>query len=279
MLKIHRQLLITCFACLALLIVACSVRAQSFALNGAGLTLQRNEVLPPVPLRGYGPIAADNAQYVTASGSQVAVVSISCVDVNHARVMLAKYASDLHCLGADILDWAVEDHFWQSHSLYDMATMDQTDKPPVGPMANAWIELVPTPSVTQDLSGSWSPSGDGLTYATPIPVPGPTTANFLQRKFTPDPKGAGDNACLYIDSPGILMTVAGVIINGRFLAHNGLRGTEFLLNLTPWLRRNAPNTIIIVRSGYPLKTVELRYYASGAYPETPLRKLVGCRSA
>ncbi len=172
---------------------------------------------------------------------------------------------------------------WESHSLYDMATLDltdrlvpgphtlaivnETDKPPVGPLVNSWVEFVPTPARTQDLSGQWSPSKDGLVYAAPIPVPGAATARFLRRTFTPDPQG--DDAFLYVESPGILMTVDGVLINDRFLPHNGPRGTEFLLNITPWLRRGAENTITIVGSGYPLKTVELRYYA----PKTEKEKL------
>lgn len=170
---------------------------------------------------------------------------------------------------------------WESRSLYDMATMDltdrlppgphtlaivdQTDKPPVGPLAPSWIEFVPTPARTQDLSGPWAPSPDGLAYAAPIAVPGAATARFLQRTFTPDPQGDGSDAYLYVESPGILMTVAGVLVNDRFLPHNGPRGTEFLLNVTPWLRRGRENTITIIGSGYPLRTVELRFYAPGAY--------------
>lgn len=171
---------------------------------------------------------------------------------------------------------------WQSGSLYAMATLDltdkltpgphtlavvdQTDKPPVGPQVESWVEFLPTPSVTQDLSGSWAPSGDGLTYAAPIPVPGAATAGFLQRTFTTDPRGNNDDVFVYFESPGDLITVAGVLINGHFLAHQGPRGAQFQLNLTPWLHRDAPNTITIVHSNYPLKTVELRYYAPGAYP-------------
>ena len=168
---------------------------------------------------------------------------------------------------------------WSSHSLYDMATMDvtdkftpgphtlamvnRTDKPPVGPLQNSWIEFVPTPGLTQDLSGPWATSKDGLVYDAPIAVPGTSNAHFLQRTMTPDPKGDGDDAYLYVESPGILMGVQGVLVNDRFLPHNGQRGTEFLLNVTPWLRRGAANTITIIGSNYPLKTVEMRYYAPG----------------
>lgn len=49
----------------------------------------------------------------------------------------------------------------------------------------------------------------------------------------------------------------------RLFNDRGPRGTEFLLNLTPWLRRGAENTITIIGSNYPLKAVEMRYYAPG----------------
>ena len=171
---------------------------------------------------------------------------------------------------------------WQAHSLYDMATMDltgklspgphtlaivdQTDKPPAGPLVDSWIEFVPNSEITQDLSGQWAPSKDGLVYNDPIAVPGTTTAGFLQRTFTPDPRGDNDSVYCYLESPGILMTVSGVIVNDRYLPHNGPRGTEVSINVTPWLNRGVPNTITIVGSGYPLKTVELRYYAPGKTP-------------
>ncbi len=149
---------------------------------------------------------------------------------------------------------------------HTLAIVDQTDKPPVGPQVDSWVEFIPAPSVTQDLAGQWAQSGDGLTYAAPIPVPGAATAGFLQRTFTTDPKGAGDNAFVYVEGTGNLITIDGVIVNGHFLGHNGPRGAVFQINLTPWLHRDAPNTITIVHSNYPLKTVELRYYAPGAYP-------------
>lgn len=171
---------------------------------------------------------------------------------------------------------------WQSNSLYDMPGMDvtdkmtpgshtlsivaQTDKPPVGVLVDSWIEFVPTPSVTQDLSGQWATSGDGLVYGASIPVPGPASAGFLQRTFTPDPKGERDNAFLYLEVPGNFIGVSGVIINGHYLAHNGPRGSQFQLNLTPWLHHNAQNTLTIIHPNASLKTVELRYYAPGAYP-------------
>ncbi|MGI4789476.1 MAG: beta-galactosidase [Janthinobacterium lividum] len=172
--------------------------------------------------------------------------------------------------------------FWQSNSLYDMpaqdvtnkmppgqhtlAIVDQVDKPPVGALVDSWIEFVPPPNITQDLSGQWTPSTDGLTYTAPISVPGPVTAAFLQRTFMTDPRGAKNDVFVYFESPGNLITVEGVLINRHFLAHNGPRGAQFQLNLTPWLHRDAPNSITIIHSNYPLKTVELRYYAPGAYP-------------
>jgi len=170
---------------------------------------------------------------------------------------------------------------WQSGNLYAMATMDltdkltpgphtlavvdQTDKPPVGPQVDSWVEFIPAPSVTQDLSGQWAQSSDGLTYAAPVQVPG-SNPPFLQRTFTTDPKGAGDNVFVYVEGAGNLITVDGVIVNGHFLGHDAPRGAVFQINLTPWLHRDAPNTITLVHSWQPLKTVELRYYAPGAYP-------------
>ena len=94
----NRHFLTAC-ACLAALAFPAAGRAQSFALAVKGWTLQHNELLPPVTLRGYGAVAADDARYAAPSGGRVSVLTVSCADVGHARLMLAKYASDLHCLG------------------------------------------------------------------------------------------------------------------------------------------------------------------------------------
>ena len=103
-------------------------------------------------------------------------------------------------------------------------------------------------------------------YGAPVQVPGPDRANFLKRTFTPDPKGASDNVFLYFEVPGNYISVSGVLINNHYLAHNGPRGSQFQLNLTPWVRRGSENTLTLIHAGATLKTIELRYYALGKYP-------------
>ena len=69
----HLHYLFLACAFFAALTLPHPAKAQSFTLNSAGFSLQQNELLPPISLRGYGKVAADNALYVKLIPAAVSV--------------------------------------------------------------------------------------------------------------------------------------------------------------------------------------------------------------
>ncbi|HEY3397640.1 MAG TPA: hypothetical protein VGM19_08280 [Armatimonadota bacterium] len=62
---------------------------------GAGYTQVRREAIPVQKLRGYGELSGDFVLYQSAAG-QVSALAIQCADVSKAKIVHAKYLSDLH---------------------------------------------------------------------------------------------------------------------------------------------------------------------------------------
>ncbi len=64
----------------------------------AGLTEARRVSLPGMPLRGYGELAGDFVLYDTQSGAKCSLLAIQCENEEKAKIVHAKYLSDLHAL-------------------------------------------------------------------------------------------------------------------------------------------------------------------------------------
>ena len=64
-----------------------------------GFTRAASEALPAVPLRGYGSLAGQYAQFTAPSGGKCSLLVITCPDAARAGITLAKYLSDTACLG------------------------------------------------------------------------------------------------------------------------------------------------------------------------------------
>ncbi|MFA6291484.1 MAG: hypothetical protein WC637_06860, partial [Victivallales bacterium] len=64
----------------------------------AGMSELRKTALPSMPLRGYGSLSGDSVIYVNSSGAQSSLLFIQCEDEGKAKIVHAKYLSDLHAL-------------------------------------------------------------------------------------------------------------------------------------------------------------------------------------
>jgi len=62
------------------------------------MAAERNADFPPVKLRGYGTLSGQFTNVTTADGSQAAVLTIKCDSEDKAKLLHAKYISDLQVL-------------------------------------------------------------------------------------------------------------------------------------------------------------------------------------
>jgi len=127
-----------------------------------------------------------------------------------------------------------------------------------GIIGNVWLEHIPDPSFRQSLAGDWNG----------VQLPGTTTipADQIKREFTPDPARKALRAMLYIDTEKNI--VDGIYLNGR-LMNRDFAGMHCLVDLTPYLRWDQPNSLTLI-SMYPsqptfVKTIEIRYYKPGTF--------------
>ncbi|HEY3417430.1 MAG TPA: hypothetical protein VGM23_11155, partial [Armatimonadota bacterium] len=139
-----------------------------------------------------------------------------------------------------------------------------------GLQGNSWLYYRPKAQATQDLSGKWAMSDDGLTYKpTPATLPGAWDGLMAGRMVTVDRAQSKRNVVLHLESD-IRSGLTGVIINGHWLMrHHHDIGWRTDLNITPWIKFGAPNEIIIKRAGSGktnLKVVRLDFYTPGVYP-------------
>ncbi len=134
----------------------------------------------------------------------------------------------------------------------------------VGVRGPAWIAYHPAPAATQDLSGSWQTSPDGLTYPSTSILPG-KVEKIDRRIVKIDAAQAERTVVVHAVSDNSL---EGVIINGRFVTrfHHDL-GPEINLNITPWVKFGQDNEVILIGRGPgTLKEVSLEFHNRGTYP-------------
>jgi hypothetical protein len=139
-----------------------------------------------------------------------------------------------------------------------------------GLRGESWLSFEPTAPAKIDLAGKWSPSADGLAYASPISLPGNYNTQFMKRTFTVDEKYRGQNAVLIVDADPALIAV---LINGKLMRrHHHMIGTRGSLNLTPYIHFGGENEIQLVRwNGSGSGTVHqvfMGFYPANGYPQT-----------
>ncbi|HEY3397884.1 MAG TPA: hypothetical protein VGM19_09540 [Armatimonadota bacterium] len=158
---------------------------------GAGYTQVRQEAIPARKLRGFGELAGDFVVYQSAAG-QGSLLAISCADVAKAKIVHAKYLSDLHLVLAvqdetvsvgtvavpavDVPDQGMIAAFRQGAVVYIAAGTDRTQLAALlGAVPLAGAELTPTGEVPLYLD-SWDRHGFTFyyysTFGTPPPKPG-----------------------------------------------------------------------------------------------------------
>ena len=126
-----------------------------------------------------------------------------------------------------------------------------------GIIGNVWLEHIPDPPARQSLGGDWNG----------VQVPG-TTKPFdqLTREFSPDPAMKSKRAMLYVETADNI--IPSMFLNGR-LMNRDFAGTHCFVDITPYLRRDKPNTLSlnIMYPQHPtvVKTVEIRYYQPDAF--------------
>lgn len=139
-----------------------------------------------------------------------------------------------------------------------------------GLRGECWLSYEPAAPAKIDLAGKWSPSADGLTYTSPISLPGNFKTQFMKRSFTVDEKYRGQNAVLIVDGDPALVAV---LINGKLVRHHHhMIGSRWSLNLTPFIHFGGDNQIQLVRwngagSG-AVRQVFMGFYAANGYPRT-----------
>ena len=137
-----------------------------------------------------------------------------------------------------------------------------------GLRGQVWISFEPTAPEKIDLAGAWQTSADGLNYGETLTLPGKYDTQFLRRTIWVDAKYRGKNAVITVDGSRELVSV---IINGHSVRrHHHMLGDRWSLNLTPFLRYGADNTIEIVtwekQSAGEVREVSLGFFDPKFYP-------------
>lgn len=139
-----------------------------------------------------------------------------------------------------------------------------------GMRGECWLSYEPAAPAKIDLAGKWTPSADGLTYTSPIELPGNFKTQFMKRTFSVDAKYRGTNAVLIVDGDPALVSV---LINGKLVRHHHhMIGSRWSLNLTPFVRFGEENEIQLVRwngaGAGTVRQVFMGFYPAEGYPRT-----------
>ena len=151
---------------------------------------------------------------------------------------------------------------------HTLAVDIRSHRPLGGSCGRCWLQHIPAPLATLDLSGEWIPTRDGWHDDTAIPLPGNCEALLAKRTVAVGQEFAGKNVVVYIKADP---RIVGVLINGRLVRrHHHRFGSETILNITPWVKFGAVNAIELAGWDHSEKwnvdRVELRFYALGSFP-------------
>ena len=179
------------YLCATLVVLEAASAAPTLRLP-AGYTPARSELIPARPLRGYGQLSGDFVSFSTPTGGSCSLLTIHCADVAHAKIVHAKYLSDLHLVlsvsdgtvpvgaltvpAVTVPDQGLIAAFRAGATVYVAAATDQpalTALLSAAPLAGA--ELTPSGSVPLYLD-SWDQHGWSFYYYNignvPTPEPG-----------------------------------------------------------------------------------------------------------
>ena len=134
---------------------------------------------------------------------------------------------------------------------------------------SAWLAYHPDPVSRQDLSGKWGLSTDSLKWTSNIALPGdiaPGPQN-LRASFRLDPTAAGKTVVVHVMERS--RQILGLVINGHYVAPSFREGSELNLNITPWIKADQDNELVLIKGGGGGETVTdvaLEFHISGTYP-------------
>jgi hypothetical protein len=119
----------------------------------------------------------------------------------------------------------------------------------------------------QDLAGAWEPALDGLSYTTPVAIPGDYKGMTLRQTVKVDRTHAGQTVVLRVSAKD--SSIYGVIVNGTWISrfHHHI-GSDFDIAITPYLKFGQDNDIVLFGGNGPhtLNGVSLEFYAKDTYP-------------
>ena len=137
----------------------------------------------------------------------------------------------------------------------------------VGSRGTCWLAWKPSPLTSVNLAGEWTPSHDLLRYSSPLSIPGQYEAFSLRRTIAIPPSFAGETIIFSVNGHA---SVTGVLVNGRWVQRRNPIGDQWSLNITPWVKPGADNTLEMVSANGPGKgsiaSVALETYLPGSYP-------------
>ncbi|WP_269522689.1 beta-galactosidase trimerization domain-containing protein [Coraliomargarita parva] len=147
-------------------------------------------------------------------------------------------------------------------STYTLALEIKSESVLAGTRGTAWLWFRPTPAESINLAGTWQSTEDALHYDEPVTLPGRVDARILSRKvFVPEDLADMRVRVRWEASAKIL----GVLVNGHWIMrfHHPV-GDAFELDVTPWVKFGAENTIELSSMTYPARgnvsSVELNFY-------------------
>jgi len=137
-----------------------------------------------------------------------------------------------------------------------------------GSRGTCWLAWKPAPLRSIDLAGQWTPSSDMLRYGSPVMLPGPYKSFSLRRSIAIPDAFAGKTIVFSANAP---RPMVGVLVNGHWVRrHHHMIGENWSLNITPWTKPGAVNTIEMVCWDGPgsgsVKAVCLEAYYPGVFP-------------
>ena len=138
----------------------------------------------------------------------------------------------------------------------------------LGTKGPAWLTYHPEPAARQNLAGTWQTSPDAMTWSETAAVPGTLSPDIRALRTTVriDQAAAGKTVVLHVmEDSG---RIRGAIINGNFEKPWVRESPELNMNITPWVRLDQDNEIILLDGGgkETVTDVSLEFHNKGTYP-------------
>jgi hypothetical protein len=163
--------------------------------------------------------------------------------------------------------WSMPDPVFAAGSDHVLAVECRAKGPFGGTKDSVWLTYHPDPIAKQDLAGKWDTSPDGLKWNGTVTLPGdvPPDVQDLRTTFRLDPAATGKT--IVVHAMEHQRGLRGLIINGQYICPYVREGSEFNINVTPWIKPGQDNELILFKGGgESVKEVTLEFHTPGTYP-------------